>query len=172
MSFMKRRDHLVGRGQIWLLALVLLACGGAENQDATPRTPSAKPASTETAAVKPTAGVPMIEEGAQKVPIAETAEGPARYPEDGPDCPGCSVTGTWIDDTGRTHRTWTSTASGDTLQKNMLDQLKKNGWEIRSNLKQSGQYALDATKNGGRIAILIASDPKTRNNLISAILTP
>jgi hypothetical protein len=173
---LKRLQRALSRCPLWLITAMILACGGAESQDSTPakppvqETPSeAKPTPQSTT---PTTGVPLIEKGAQRVPTSETIAGPARYPNDGPECPGCTETGTWVDDTGRTHRTWTSPTPGDTIQKSMLKQLKSQGWEIRSNLQQSGQFALDATKNPRRIAILIASDEKTKENLVSAIITP
>ena len=172
MFSVERSRRALGRNKISLVVLLVLACGGAESQDAE------LPKSTETkapieAAAKPSASaVQMIEKGANKIPTIDTVSGPARYPEDGPECPGCVSTGTWVDETGRLHRTWTSSADGATIQKDMRDQLTKEDWDIQSTLNQSGQFALDATKKRRRIAVLIASDSKKKENLISVIITP
>ena len=174
MSPMKRSRRKVAPKNIGLLVMIVLACGGAESEEAVPPTPT--PVTEKAPAPSPAedqaSGVPMIEEGAKKVPTYETVAGPARYPENAPECPGCTLTGTWRDETGRTHRTWTSSKTGGEIQKNMLDQLSQKKWQIQSNLGQSGQYALDATKDGSRIAILIAYDEKSSDTLISAIVTP
>ena len=176
MLLLNRPHHTLGLCSLWLIAAMILACGGAESQDSAPAkppvpeiAPEAKPSPP---SAKPATGVSLIDEGAQKVPTIETIAGPAHYPTDGPECVGCTTTGTWVDETGRTHRTWTSQVPGDSIQKSMLKQLKSQGWEIRSNLQQSGQFALDATKKSRRIAILIASDDKKEGNLISAIISP
>ena len=176
MLLLNRAHDTLGRHSLWLIAAMTLACSGAESQDSAPAKPAAPEVQSE---AKPTApssaaasGVPLIEEGARKVPTSETIAGPADYPNDGPECLGCTETGTWVDESGRTHRTWTSSKPGDSIQKNMLKQLRSQDWEIRSNIQQSGQFALDATKDSRRIAILIASDEKTGKTLASAIITP
>lgn len=172
----QRAKRVLGRKNISLVVLLVLACGGAESQDTESAKSTTSKAPVEApvkAAAKPSApAVQMIETGANKVPTIDTIAGPARYPKDGPDCPGCSSTGTWADETGRIHRTWTSSGDGATIQKDMRDQLTKEGWSIKSALNQSGQFALDATKKQRRIAVLIASDSKKKENLISVIITP
>ena len=182
MLLLNRPHYRLSRIPFWLIAALVLACGGAESQNASPESPPVHEASSETNKTKETTppatasgaatGVPLIEEGAQKVPISETTAGPARYPEDAPKCDGCTETRTWLDETGRTHRTWSSESSGESIQKSMLDELKTQGWSIRSDLRQSGQFALDATKGSQRIAVLIAGDEETGKSLISAIITP
>lgn len=171
MWVMKRPGRTLGRKTIGFLALLLLACNGAESEEPTAPAPAVEKTAAESPSQTPASGVPMIEEGAQKVPAYETVAGPARYPEDAPDCSGCTLTGTFTDKTGRTHRTWTSSKSGADIQKNMLEQLTAEKWQIQSNLSQSGQYALDATKDSARIAILIAQDGTNPGSLVSAIVT-
>jgi hypothetical protein len=176
MFSVERSRRALGRNKISLVVLLVLACGGAESQDAESPKPTATKAPIEApikAAAKPSApAVQMIEKGANKVPTIDTVAGPVRYPKDGPECPGCISTGTWVDETGRIHRTWTSSADGASIQKDMRDQLTKKDWNIQSALNQSGQFALDATKKRKRIAVLIASDGKKKENVISVIITP
>ena len=172
MFSVERSRRALGRNKISLVVLLVLACGGAESQDAEPPKPTATKAPIEAAAKPSAPAVQMIEKGANKVPMIDTVAGPARYPKDGPECPGCISTGTWVDETGRLHRTWTSSADGAAIQKDMRDQLTKEDWNIQSALNQSGQFALDATKKQRRIAVLIASDSKKKENLISVIITP
>ncbi len=172
MFSVERSRRALGRNKISLVVLLVLACGGAESQDAEPPKPTVTKAPIEAAAKPSAPAVQMIEKGANKVPTIDTVAGPARYPKDGPECPGCISTGTWVDETGRLHRTWTSSADGAAIQKDMRDQLTKEDWNIESALNQSGQFALDATKKQRRIAVLIASDSKKKENLISVIITP
>jgi len=168
----ERSRRALSRNSIFLVALFVLACGGAESQGGEPTKPTPSEAPTQAAAKPSAPAVQMIEKDASKVPKIDTVSGPARYPEDGPECPGCILTGTWTDDTGRIHRTWTSSAQGADLQKEMRGQLTKKGWDIQTSLDQSGQFALDATKKQRRLAVLIASDSKKKENLISVIITP
>ena len=177
MRLAEKSKRAFGLNRVSLVVLLVLACGGAESKDA--ESPEASVSETVTeaapkASAKPSSptAVQMIEKGAKKVPLVDTVAGPARYPEDGPQCPGCTSTGTWADDTGRIHRTWTSSSDGAALQKAMRDQLTKDGWSIQSALDQSGQLALDATKKQRRIAVLIASDNEKKGNLVSVIITP
>ena len=161
--------------QTCVFLLLTLSCTVAESEPAESKPASSesipipKPAPERTAASPP--AIQKIDAGGQKVPVGKTVAGPATYPKDAPNYPQATITATWLDKTGRIHRTSDSPASAEKIQLYMKNELKAQGWEIVSSFDQGGQYAIDATKDERRIAVLIADGTQEVQSKITVLIT-
>ena len=56
-----------------------------------------------------------------------------------------------------------SPAPAKTVYDTMAEQLEKKGWKIHSRMSDKGQFALDASKEDRRVAVLIADGKILKN---------
>ncbi|MCH2185379.1 hypothetical protein MK280_05855 [Myxococcota bacterium] len=112
-----------------------------------------------------TASDSAIRETSTGVPeaIREAIGGGTGLPADAPSFPGARIEETGPGPDGRVKQVSISTAPAKTVYDTMAEQLEKKGWTIHSRMSDKGQFALDASKEDRRVAVLIADGKILKN---------
>ena len=103
--------------------------------------------------------------------------GRSQLPSDAPVYPGAEVEETAPGPDGRIKQVSISKAPAEKVYETMGEQLKADGWDIRSRMNDNGQFALDASKDTRRAAVLIADgkilkNAGTPNTRITVLVSP
>ena len=89
--------------------------------------------------------------------------GRSQLPSDAPVYPGAEVEETAPGPDGRIKQISISKAPAEKVYESMGQQLEADGWDIRSRMNDNGQFALDASKDTRRAAVLIADGKILKN---------
>ena len=138
---------------VWVffaIAILTLSCS-AESEEAK--------SATEAASQPPS---PASSAGISE-PIRRVIGGGTQLPADAPFFPGAQIEETGPGPDGRVKQVSISPAPAKTVYDTMAEQLEKKGWKIHSRMSDKGQFALDASKEDRRVAVLIADGKILKN---------
>ena len=96
-------------------------------------------------------------------PTRRVIDGGNQLPSDAPFFPGAQIEETGPGPDGRVKQVSISPAPAKTVYDTMAEQLEKKGWKIHSRMSDKGQFALDASKDDRRVAVLIADGKILKN---------
>ncbi|MAJ59080.1 MAG: hypothetical protein CBC48_03260 [bacterium TMED88] len=132
------------------LAALALSCSAESDGGKSTTETASQTARTETSA------------GTPEPPRKEIGEG-TPFPVDAPSFPGARIEEMGPGPNGRVKQVSISAAPAQTVYDTMAEQLEKKGWKIHSRMSDKGQFALDASKDDRRVAVLIADGKVLKN---------
>jgi hypothetical protein len=126
---------------------------------ARPATPEAKPQ-------------PAKRPSSDPITKATRAPGlPGDYPDDAPVYPGATAIANQSGADGRLNVVFRSDDDGKAINDFMSQSLRSMGWQIKSEMAMSGQFAIDGLKGDRRIAVLTANDTDAGHAKITVLVS-